>query len=115
MTENNASCEKQPETFEESVDCALAEIRRTLLKKHHDYGSRNILEFKDVGVIIRLNDKLSRMKNLYGITDNSYQRKDSVNESIEDTWKDVAGYGLIGWMLYKKIFDRPTLEEKKEK
>lgn len=107
----NENMKTGPVTFEESVDLALAELKSTLLKKHHDYGSKNILEFKDVGVLIRLNDKLARMKNLYGITDNSYQRKTSANESIEDTWKDVAGYGLIGLMLHKDIFDRPTLKE----
>jgi len=100
-----------PKTFEESVDLVLSQIRETLIKKHHDYGSKNILEFKDLGVLLRLTDKMARMKNLYGITDGSFQQKTTANESIEDSWIDITGYGLIGLMLNKDIFDRPSANE----
>ena len=58
-------------------------------KKQHDYGPGNIAEFGDVGVLVRLNDKIERLKNL--ITNNLK----ASNESIEDTLDDIASYAII--------------------
>ena len=62
--------------------------------KQHDYGSANISMFGEYGVLVRLNDKLQRLINLQ-------KRADApANESIEDTWRDIGGYGFIGEMLH---------------
>lgn len=66
-------------------------------KKQQDYGSRNISDFGLVGVIIRMNDKFQRIKNLVG-----NRRKASVNESIRDTFRDISNYAIIALLLDSK-------------
>ena len=58
-------------------------------KKQHDYGSGNIAKFGVHGVLVRTNDKLERLINLYK-NDRSPE-----NESISDTWQDLSVYGVI--------------------
>ena len=59
-----------------------------LTKKNSDYGDDNLLKRGLYGVIVRLDDKLSRLNNL--IKQNS--KSGMVGESIEDTLKDIIGY-----------------------
>ena len=74
-------------------------LENTLLmdKKQQDYGSRNISDFGIVGVVIRMNDKFQRIKNLIG-----NRRKATVNESIRDTFRDVSNYAIIALLLDSK-------------
>jgi len=58
--------------------------------KQHDYGSANISEFGETGVLVRLSDKRSRLKNLI---ENSLN---PANETRLDTWLDLCDYGAIG-------------------
>lgn len=62
--------------------------------KQSDYGSRNISSFGTFGVVVRMNDKFERIKNLF-----SKRRKRPVNESIRDSFRDIANYALIAYML----------------
>ncbi len=64
-----------------------------LCRKQQDYGPDNISEFGLMGVIIRMNDKMERLKHLVrnGLQPN--------NESVEDTMRDISNYGVIGLML----------------
>jgi len=62
-------------------------------KKQHDYGSRNISDFGEKGVLVRVNDKLSRLKNLI------WGDKDPANESINDSWTDMSVYGVIARLV----------------
>lgn len=67
-------------------------------KKQRDYGSGNISDFGELGVLIRLNDKINRLKNLL-------QSKGEVNcESVADTWDDIANYGLIGKLCNQNLW-----------
>lgn len=61
--------------------------------KQRDYGSRNISDFGVPGVVVRMNDKLQRIRNLI--------KKESLpsNESLVDSFKDIGNYGNIGVML----------------
>lgn len=63
-------------------------------KKQLDYGSGNIADFGEFGVIVRLNDKVNRLKNLF-----KTQGK-ALNESIADTWVDITNYGGIGLLCH---------------
>jgi len=65
-------------------------------KKQLDYGPNNIAEFGEAGVLVRMNDKMARLKNL--ILNNQTPR----NEAIEDTLIDIANYALIFLMLRQK-------------
>ena len=69
----------------------------------------NILEIGELGIAFRINEKVSRLKNL--ITSN----KKPVNENIEDSWYDIAVYAIIA-MLYKKgYFQKLDLSPKNKK
>ena len=48
------------------------------------------------GIQIRLNDKINRLKNLFKNGENFVK-----DESVEDTFIDIANYGIIGLLLLK--------------
>lgn len=91
-----------PETVEQTqkfVDM-LPELVRTFAAKQNSYGRGNIADFGDRGVLIRLNDKVNRLKNL-----RFNDRVDHVeNESVRDTWLDVGVYGIIAMMCHDEIW-----------
>jgi len=66
--------------------------------KQLDYGSKNISDFGTVGVIIRMNDKFQRIKNLVSTN----RRKRAINESILDTFRDLSNYSIIALLLENK-------------
>lgn len=92
-------------TFEDGLDEVLADIRATLISKQKDYGKDNILDFKEVGILVRANDKMSRLKNLV------IGKKRAQNESVEDSWKDLAGYAILALMLRNGTFNLPMKED----
>lgn len=95
----------KPATFEEAVDEVLRELRGILVNKQRDYGHSNITDFGEFGVLVRLNDKVCRLKNL--LTKN----KEPKNESIDDSWVDTANYAIIAIMLRKGTFTLPLKED----
>lgn len=94
-------------TFEAAVDSILSSLREVMISKQRDYGPRNVLDCGETGVVIRVNDKLARLRNLYGITDGTYKMKSVSNETIEDSFIDLANYAIIALMLRRGTFDRP--------
>lgn len=69
---------------------AIAEL---VEKKNKDYGNsfdKTMNEYGHVAYFIRIDDKLSRAKRLL---EKDY--KQEVNESLEDTLKDIIGYTLL--------------------
>jgi len=94
----------QPKTFEEACNLVATQIARVVISKQHDYGHDNILGFGDKGLVVRLWDKVSRLKNL--IWNGNGVAK---HEPIQDTFTDIAGYAIIGLLLEKGWF---TLELK---
>lgn len=91
-------------TFEEALDEIMIELRELLIEKQRDYGHRNILDFGEYGVLVRANDKIARLKNLLG-------KKEPKNESIDDSWRDLANYAIIALMLRKGTFTLPLDED----
>lgn len=74
-------------------------------RKQYNYGKGNIMLGGDIdntddrkmalsGVVIRMNDKLNRLMNL--ILKN---KKDVVDESVEDTFIDMANYSIISLLV----------------
>lgn len=94
----------KPTTFEEAVDEVTGELRELMINKQRDYGHSNITDFGEYGVLVRLNDKVCRLKNLLG-------KKEPKNESIDDSWMDIANYSIIALMLRKGIFTLPLKED----
>jgi len=78
----------------EALRITLENIK-LLDQKQLDYGSRNISGFGIFGVVVRMNDKFERIKNLF----NSGRRRRAANESIRDSFKDIANYAVIAEML----------------
>jgi hypothetical protein len=78
----------------EYIRIALDDIR-TFDKKQHDYGPRNISDFGEVGVLVRANDKIARLKNL------TTKKKAPANEPIDDAWGDLSVYGVIARLVRK--------------
>lgn len=95
-------------TFNDSANAKAKQLAETLIKKQLDYGQNNILGCPvgaEMGLIVRLFDKINRLANLY------QQGREPSNESLQDTWLDICGYGLIGMMLSDNTFKLP-LEDK---
>ena len=75
----------------------VCENVRIMDTKQLDYGSNNISAFGEFGVLVRLNDKMERLKNL--------NKMPSVkNESIDDTYLDIANYAVISLMIRRNLW-----------
>ncbi len=96
----------QPQTLDEAFALVEVELLQTFLQKHKDYGKGNILSIKELGIIFREAEKVERLKNLLMKTD------DPANESIEDSWTDIAVYAIIAILYRRGWFEK--LEVTKE-
>lgn len=74
-------------------------------KKNQDYGSAVSL-FGFRGVVIRMADKINRFDSLQTKKEDilNTHREMRVNESIEDTMKDLFNYSVIAKMLFNEEF-----------
>jgi len=97
--------EEYPELAEEFQNIQ-DEMYEMFARKHMDYGLNNITlggdivnnsddkKFSLTGLAIRLTDKISRLRNLM-VNGKNYVK----GESMEDTFIDVANYGIIGILV----------------
>ena len=76
------------------LDEILKEIRELLIRKNEKYGNNNISIFGERGVVVRSSDKAQRLIQLVWIG-----VAEPEDETIEDTWLDLAGYAVIGLMV----------------
>ena len=81
------------------------EIVELVEKKNRDYNNsfdKTLSEYGDTAYFLRIEDKLSRLKSL--------SKKDAavVDESIEDTLKDIVGYTLL-MINNKRKKQKPTI------
>lgn len=84
------------DSFEVSVAHTFQELLDLLLSKHKDYGPKNISDSPGGpvnGLRVRMHDKLARINNL---VDND---RDPEHESLEDSFKDMANYAIIGLLV----------------
>ena len=82
--------------IDEHVEDTVQELADLLISKHHDYGPKNISQSPGGplnGLRVRMWDKLARINNLVesGATPE--------NESLEDSFKDMANYAIIGLLV----------------
>ena len=83
--------------FERDVDKAFRELEKLLLSKHRDYGPRNIADAPGGainGLRVRMHDNL---------VDNN---KNPEHESLEDSFKDMANYAIIGLLVLRDKWDK---------
>lgn len=86
----------EPDAFEAKVQGLFDQAAELLLSKHHDYGPLNIALSPGGpvnGLRVRLHDKLARLNHL---VDSGAEPQ---HESLEDTWRDIIGYGAIGLLV----------------
>lgn len=97
---------KQPKTLDQAFSQVSTELLEMFLKKHHDYGKGNILDTKELGIAFRVSDKLNRLKFLL-----SNDKKPN-NESIEETWIDIAVYSVIAVLYRRGWFQKLEITKK---
>ena len=93
---NNYNPKPKSTTLASDLDKLTAELRTLLLKKQSDYGSQSISTSPGgplSGIIVRIHDKVSRIVNIV------FNKKSIRNESLIDTFLDIAGYCLIAVLV----------------
>lgn len=86
------------------IEEILTEYMQLWDKKQNDYGSGNIGYLQEHGVFERLVDKVIRLKRyMDGV--------EMQNESVEDTWLDIIGYGLIGLVCHRGQWPETDLSD----
>ena len=70
--------------------------------KQMDYGSTNIAACGEMGIAVRLQDKVSRMRNL--LLKELKNEGNANHEPLEDTYKDAANYAMIGLLLRRGLW-----------
>ena len=84
--------------FETALSDTFNELEELLLSKHKDYGPKNIAEAPGGainGLRVRMHDKLARINNLVD------SGKNPEHESLEDSFKDMANYAVIGLLVLR--------------
>jgi len=83
---------------------AIEKLRGKLVdlfvRKNTDYGNDQIVEFGEFGILVRSTDKLNRLKNLVGKDERLVS-----DETLDDTWEDLAIYAFIALLLRKGYFN----------
>lgn len=89
--------------FEQAVWDTMRELGDLLLSKHRDYGPKNISDSPGGplnGLRVRMHDKTARINNL--IDNNSK----AFHEPLEDSFKDLANYGIIALLVLRGKWDK---------
>ena len=100
-----AHFEKEYPELSQEFKAIQDEMYRMFAAKHMDYGLQNISlggdltkendkKFSLTGLAIRLTDKISRLRNLL-----TNGRNFVKGEGMEDTFIDIANYGIIGLLV----------------
>lgn len=89
--------------FGKAVGEVFDELESLLLRKHMDYGPKNISQSPGGpinGLRVRIHDKVARINNLFDkeIGDPQY-------ESFEDSFKDLANYAIIALLVLRGKWD----------
>jgi hypothetical protein len=88
--------------FKRDVENTFNELKELLLSKHLDYGPKNISDSPGGpinGLRVRMHDKSARINNLVD------KNKNPQHESLEDSFKDMANYAIIGLLVLRKQWD----------
>jgi hypothetical protein len=88
--------------LEVNLSNTVKELSDLLLSKHKDYGPKNISQAPGGpinGLRVRMHDKLARISNLVD------SGADPQHESLEDSFKDMANYAIIGLLVLRGQWD----------
>lgn len=95
--------------FRDNAQKIYEELLFILVRKQIDYGPYNVLNAPGGpinGLLVRISDKIERLKNLI------YNPKtaDPQFESIEDSFVDLANYAIIALMVQRNIWNAHVKE-----
>lgn len=76
------------------------------LKKNRDYGTANLASSWLQGIAVRLGDKVSRVWNII-----LNKNQINTNETVGETFLDIAAYGIIGYMMETGLWKKAGLDE----
>jgi hypothetical protein len=82
--------------FEQAMQAHFDTCAALLLKKHKDYGPKNIAQAPGGalnGLRVRMHDKMARINHLID------QGATPENESLQDSFTDLANYSIIALMV----------------
>ena len=82
--------------FVVDIEETLTDLANLLISKHKDYGPKNISLSPGGplnGLRVRMWDKLARINNLVD------KGASPEHESLEDSFKDMANYAIIGLLV----------------
>src|SRR5271157_4366830 len=88
--------EKQLQEFGQEARKIVDEAITLLVNKRRDYGN-GALKGGQIGIAIRMSDKMGRLENLLGITNGTFKQKEAIvgDETISDTIKDLLNYSIL--------------------
>jgi len=88
--------------YREEFGDIAAEITELLVRKRMDYGDESLSRFGELGILVRAWDKMCRLVHLL------WDRRgaEPQNESVEDTWRDLAGYAILALHARRHGFAR---------
>lgn len=97
--------------FEEDAQKIYDELLAILVKKQIDYGPYNIWHAPGGatnGLMVRMSDKLERLKNLI------YSKSTIApkNEPLEDSFVDLANYAVIALMVQRGVWAKYAEKQK---
>ena len=90
------------ESIEHDMAALLVNLFETFKRKQACYGKGNISKFGELGTLVRSYDKIERLYNLV------YKQRDNKmpEETIDDTWLDLADYALIALLVRSGAWER---------
>lgn len=102
IVNSNCNSSNLDSKFSIAVTETFNELKELLIKKHLDYGPKNISDSPGGplnGLRVRMHDKLARINNL---VDNGATPQ---YESLEDSFKDMANYSIIALLVLRHKWD----------
>ena len=100
--------QNKPQTLDQAFAQVNDEVLQMFLKKHKDYGKGNILSIEELGIAMRIIEKVERLKHLLI----KPGQADPANESIEETWVDIATYAVIAILFRRGQFQNLEVDPK---
>ena len=106
-----AQLEEEYPTIANGYKKIIREQYELFAKKHLDYGLTNVSagtqlandeekQFALTGLFFRLNDKVSRWKNLI------VTKQFAKNEALTDTYQDITNYGIIAQLVERDLWKK---------
>lgn len=92
-----------PTQFEKEARKLIEEVLTLLFNKRKDYGP-NALKGGQLGIAIRMGDKMARLENLLGIANETFKPKEAIigDEKVSDTVRDILNYSILFLLEGKK-------------